>query len=196
MNLRGIGTFEFLYNPYDGRIYCLEFNKRLQVEHRITEKALSSLGIDLDTVALQIRLAHGQSLPAQLKEKLKELEKDPTKTASVMEVRINVEPPPELEEGEVTDYRFPREWNVQVEDGFDWSRKVLRDFDHLAARAIFEGGDRGKIFGKASRYLEQVAIWGKVSSNIPQVQRVLKDHNVIDGNYNTETAEQIWGKAA
>ena len=57
------GTVEFLVDDATGEAFFLEMNTRLQVEHPVTELAVSVAGGPLDLVRLQLDVAQGLPLP-------------------------------------------------------------------------------------------------------------------------------------
>ena len=57
MNYNNVGTVEFLVNPEQDRIYFIEVNPRIQVEHTVTEMIT---GVDL--IKTQLYIANGRRL--------------------------------------------------------------------------------------------------------------------------------------
>ena len=74
---RGAGTCEFLLTP-EGRIFFLEVNTRVQVEHPVTEEVT---GVDI--IRAMFRIAEGEPLPAKM----------PVLRGHAIEFRINAEDP-------------------------------------------------------------------------------------------------------
>jgi acetyl-CoA carboxylase biotin carboxylase subunit len=78
---RGVGTFEFLQK--EGRMFFIEMNTRLQVEHPVTEMTEMITGID--PVQAQIRVAQGEPLSFE--------QGDIRLPGHAIECRINAEHP-------------------------------------------------------------------------------------------------------
>ncbi|HEX2484078.1 MAG TPA: biotin carboxylase N-terminal domain-containing protein [Myxococcota bacterium] len=125
---RGVGTVEFLVS---GRHpYFLEMNPRLQVEHPVTE-ALTGL----DLVALQIRIARGESL-AELPWK---------ETGAAIEARVCAEDPDAgfaPTPGRVAAFDPALGPRVRVDSGVAQGSVVPGAFDSLIAKVIATGSTR------------------------------------------------------
>ena len=174
----GAGTVEFIYDIPSEAIYFMEMNTRLQVEHPVTEKVT---GIDI--VAAQIAIASGESIAdMQVEER-----------GYAMEVRINAEktvldaegkagfaPAP----GRFTDCSFPDYPDMDVISIAATGKSVTPFYDSLVAQVIARGEDRDDVIAKLQAYLSAIRIKG-ISTNIPLLQRVLRDPVFQGGSYDT-----------
>ncbi len=148
------GTVEFLV---DGRgdFYFLEMNKRLQVEHCITEQVT---GVDL--VKLQIQVAAGEKLPFTQKEVRWE--------GHAIEARINAEDPERNfapSAGRIESVRFPGGYGVRVDTHLMAGCIVPPYYDPLLAKIIVWDKTRAGAIARMNRCLQETEIVG-VKTNI------------------------------
>ncbi len=174
----GAGTVEFIHDLKCEAVYFMEMNTRLQVEHPVTETVT-----DIDIVATQFDIAAGESI-----EKMKVSQKD-----YAIEVRINAEkaainPDGEFifipEPGEITEFEFPENKNIDVISAMGKGKIVPTYYDSMIVQLICKGKDRNSTIKSLIDYLGTVKIEG-ICTNIPLLKAILSDEIFQNGVYDT-----------
>ena len=135
----------------DGRgdFYFMEMNKRLQVEHCVTEVVT---GIDL--VKQQIRVAAGERLPFS--------QRDIRWEGHAIECRINAEDPERNfapSAGCIERVVFPGGYGVRIDTHIAPGYQVPPYDDPLLAKAIAWDRDRGGAISRMQRCLKRWRSW-------------------------------------
>jgi acetyl-CoA carboxylase biotin carboxylase subunit len=180
MSYRGAGTIEFLWE--DGEFYFIEMNTRIQVEHPVTEMIT---GFDL--VREQIRVADGRGLSVK--------QEDLEFRGHSIECRINAEDPRTFvpSPGEVTYYHAAGGMHVRVDSGLYSGYRVPPYYDSMVAKLITYGRTRESCMMRMRRALEEMVIAG-IKTNIPLHQALLRDPDVINGDYSIKWLEEWLAK--
>jgi len=153
----GAGTIEFIADASEGlradRIWFMEMNTRLQVEHPVTEEIT---GVDL--VEWQLRVASEEALP----KRQDELSID----GWAMEARLYAEDPakgflPSV--GRLDRYALPEE-SIRVDSGVEEMSVVSPFYDPMIAKLIVHANDRAGAVDALVDALEGTAVW-PVKSN-------------------------------
>ena len=149
----GAGTVEFLLDANGRDFYFLEMNTRLQVEHPVTEAITG-----LDLVALQIRVAAGETLPL--------MQEDVRLTGHAIEVRLYAESPAQNflpQSGMLALWSPPG--HIRVDHGLHGRDQAITPFyDPMIAKLIAHGGTRDEARRRLIAALEQTAALG-ISTN-------------------------------
>jgi acetyl-CoA carboxylase biotin carboxylase subunit len=176
MGYRGAGTIEFLWE--NGAFYFIEMNTRLQVEHPVTE---AITGVDL--VREQIRIAEGKPLSVT-QDELEFI-------GHAIECRINAEDPFTFapSPGLVTYYHPAGGMHVRVDSGLYAGYKIPPYYDSMIAKVIVYGRNREGCIMRLRRALEEMVVEG-VKTNIPLHQELLRQDDVLNGDYSIKWLEQ------
>ena len=155
----GAGTIEFIADVSDGlrpeRFYFMEMNTRLQVEHRVTEAITG-----LDLVALQLRVAAGESLPFK--------QDDLTISGHAIEARIYAEDAANgflPATGRITHLRFPGQCDgLRIDTGIREGDDITPYYDPMIAKLIVHGADRDYALAQLQAALREIEIAGVVTN--------------------------------
>jgi acetyl-CoA carboxylase biotin carboxylase subunit len=179
-----LGTLEFLMDDQK-KLYFLEMNTRVQVEHPVTEMVTG-----LDLVALQIRAAAGDRLDLP--------DTRPWKfRGHAIECRVNAEDPRTFAPwpGLITEYNPPGGTGVRVDSGVYGGWRVPADYDSLLAKLIVHARTRPEAIARMRRALDEFIVSG-IRTNIEFHKALLADHEVISGTMTTRTVERITARQA
>ena len=176
----GAGTIEFLFE--DGRFYFIEMNTRLQVEHPISE---AITGIDI--VREQIRIAAGGALEMT--------QADVTFSGHAIECRINAENPWTFQPspGLITQFHSPGGLGVRFDSAIYDGYKIPPYYDSLAGKLIVHGRNRNECLMRLRRALDELVVGG-IETTTPLFQQLVRDPDIINGDYHIHWLEQWLAK--
>jgi acetyl-CoA carboxylase, biotin carboxylase subunit len=177
------GTVEFIVDN-DGNFYFLEVNKRIQVEHPVTEEVT---GIDL--VRQQILISSGE--PLQISQG------DVVIKGHAIECRINAEDPFDdfrPSPGRIEMYYQPGGRNVRVDTHAYAGYTIPPTYDSMIGKLIVTGKDRREAIDRMNRALSEFMIAG-VKTTMSFQQAIMQDPNFRRGVYSTNFVEQLLGGA-
>ncbi len=173
------GTVEFLRDA-SGKLYFIEMNARIQVEHPVTEFVA---GVDL--VKSQIRLAAG--------ERMKNVVRPLQFRGHAIECRINAEDPVKFtpSPGRITAFRVPGGPGIRVDTAAYADGIVPPYYDSLVAKLIAYGDDRAEAIARMHRALDEFIVEG-IKTTIPLHKRIITHPDFISGNFNTHSLEHMF----
>ncbi|MEV0691422.1 biotin carboxylase N-terminal domain-containing protein [Streptomyces sp. NPDC050388] len=186
---RGAGTVEFIVPGDDPAAYCfMEMNTRLQVEHPVTELAVSigaaGAAGGLDLVEWQLRVAAGEPLAFG--------QDDVRLTGHAVEARICAEDPARgflPSGGTVLTLREPQGEGVRTDSGLTEGTEVGSLYDPMLSKVIAYGPDRATALRRLRAALAETVTLG-VQTNAGFLRRLLAHPAVVSGELDTGLVER------
>jgi 3-methylcrotonyl-CoA carboxylase alpha subunit len=168
VNYENAGTIEFIADASEGlhadRIWFMEMNTRLQVEHPVTEEITGQ-----DLVEWQLRVASGEELP----KKQDEL----TITGHAIEARLYAEDPgrgflPSVGRLEHLIIPEPPGIDVRDETGVEAGDEISPFYDPMVAKIVVRASDRLSALRDLAEVVSGIEVWS-VRTNAAFIQRSL-----------------------
>lgn len=178
------GTIEFLMDE-QGKLYFIEMNTRIQVEHPVTEMVT-----DVDLVKGQIIIAAGGKLQEAMHGPI-------VHRGHAIECRINAEHPEKFtpSAGKITAFHTPGGTGVRVDTAQYAEGVVPPYYDSLIAKLVVRGKDRSEAISRMSRALEMFIVEG-IHTTIPLQRRIMKDPDFVSGKFDTKFMERFLAQHA
>jgi acetyl-CoA carboxylase biotin carboxylase subunit len=178
------GTIEFLMDQ-ERRLYFIEMNTRIQVEHPVTEMVT-----DVDLVKSQIRLAMGESLDSVVNGPI-------VHRGHAIECRINAEHPEKFtpSAGKITAFHPPGGTGVRIDTAAYAEGTIPPYYDSLIAKLVVRGKDRNEACQRMARALEMFIVEG-IYTTIPLHRQILADADFRAGDVDTGFIERFLAKKA
>jgi propionyl-CoA carboxylase alpha chain/3-methylcrotonyl-CoA carboxylase alpha subunit len=176
VNYEGAGTIEFIADASEGlradRIWFMEMNTRLQVEHPVTE---AITGVDL--VEWQLRVAAGEPIPLK--------QDEIPLNGWAMEARLYAEDPangflPSI--GTLEHFRLPD--NIRVDTGVQEGGEVSQFYDPMIAKLIVHAQTREAAAAALAGACAEVEVW-PVRTNAGFLVRCLEHPRFVAGDVDT-----------
>jgi acetyl-CoA carboxylase biotin carboxylase subunit len=176
------GTVEFLMDE-EGKLYFIEMNTRIQVEHPVTEMVTN-----VDLVKSQMRIALGEKLDSVL-------HGTPPPAGHAIECRINAEHPEKFtpSAGKIRVFNPPGGTGVRVDTAAYAEATIPPYYDSLIAKLIVRGRDREEAMSRMSRALDMFIVEG-IYTTIPLHKRILAHEDFRSGNFDTKFMERLFAE--
>ena len=166
LNIKVLGTVEFIYDNKTKNFFFLEVNTRIQVEHPITEEVT---GIDL--VSLQLKIAQGEKI---------NLKQDRIISKGfAIEARLYAENPESNflpTAGRIHKIIFPKMKGIRIESDLKKHDLINIYFDPMLAKIIAFDTTREKAIGKLIYALSKLVLLGPVT-NIELLKNILSSNS-------------------
>lgn len=181
VNYVGAGTIEFIADASEGlrpdRIWFMEMNTRLQVEHPVTEEIT---GVDL--VEWQLRVAAGEPLPLP--------QDEITAQGWAMEARLYAEDPVRgfLPSTGRLDL-FQTGYGGRVDTGVEEGGEISPYYDPMIAKLIARGDSREEAREQLLDMVRETAVW-PVKTNAAFLARLLEQEDFVRGQPDTGLIER------
>jgi len=173
----GAGTIEFIADASEGlsadRIWFMEMNTRLQVEHPVTEAITGT-----DLVEWQLRVASGEPLPKRQDEL--------TINGHALEARLYAEDPargflPSI--GPLTRLALPAHLG-RVDTGVTQGDTVSPHYDPMIAKLIHHASSRAEAAAGLAAMARETQVW-PVKTNAGFLACALEDGDFLSGDVDT-----------